>query len=94
MAITTRFSYVEFKDLLVMTDNANPQFLRNRGSYVWEPSFTAKYYVAKKSTSMYVFRQAGFNITDQSDDIRYNMPIFAPHVNVGVGIRLLKEQHE
>jgi hypothetical protein len=94
MAITMRLSYVEFKDLLVMTDNANPEYLRNRGSFVWEPSFTAKYFVARKATSVYVFGQAGVNVTDQSDDVRYNMPVFAPHFNLGVGIRLLKEEPE
>ena len=92
MAITARVSYVEFKEIVVMTDNANPVILRNRGSYIFEPSFTAKFFVSKKSTSMYVFAQAGFNMSDQSGENPYNMPIIAPHYNAGIGIRLLKDE--
>lgn len=91
MAITMRFSYVEFEDLKVMTDNVNPLFLRNKGSFVFEPCFTTKFFVTRRPTSMYVFGQVGFNVADQSGDVRYNMPLFMPHWNVGVGIRLLKE---
>lgn len=90
-ALTMRISYIEFKDLLVMRDNANPLYLRNRASYVLEPSFTTKFFVSRRPTSLYVFAQAGFNITEQSDDVRYNMPVIVPHWNLGMGIRLLKE---
>lgn len=94
MAITMRFSYIEFKDLLVMTDNANPRIFRNKGTYVFEPSFTTKFFISKKPTSMYVFGQAGFNLTEGYDDITYNMPVIAPHYNIGVGIRLMKGERE
>jgi len=89
LAVTVRITYVEFRDLMVMTDNTNPSIISNKHSYVFEPCFTAKYFLTKKPKSMFVFAQAGFNVAN-SDDIDYNMPFFMPHYNLGIGIRLLK----
>jgi hypothetical protein len=90
LAVTMRITYVEFKDLRVMTDNGNPSVFRNKYSYVFEPCFTAKYFLTKKPTSMFVFAQVGFNAADQAEDVDFNLPFFMPHYNLGIGIRLSK----
>ena len=90
LAVTLRITYVEFKDIRVMTDNGNPSVLQNKYSYVFEPCFTAKYFLTEKSKSMFVFAQAGFNVADQTEDVDFNLPFFMPHYNLGIGIRLSK----
>jgi hypothetical protein len=89
LAVTVRVTYSEFRDLMVMTDNLNPSIFPNKHSYVFEPSFTAKYFLTEKPKSMFVFAQVGFNVAN-SDDIEFNMPFFMPHYNFGVGVRLSK----
>lgn len=90
LAVTLRVSYIEFRNALTMVDNANPQ-RQNLYTYVFEPSFTSKYFISNKPKSMFVFAQVGFNLADQTNDIEYNMPFFMPHYNIGVGFRLQKE---
>jgi hypothetical protein len=88
LAITMRFTYLQFKDISVMTDNRSPSILQSKYSFVFEPCFTAKYFITQKPKSMFVFAQAGFNLADQTDDIEYNLPPFMPHYNLGIGFRL------
>ncbi|HEX6892719.1 MAG TPA: hypothetical protein VF141_18555 [Chryseolinea sp.] len=90
LAITMRMTYLQFKDIRVMTNNGDPSILRSKYSYVFEPCFTAKYFLTEKPKSMFVFAQAGFGIADQTDEVEYNMPFFMPHYNVGIGFRLSK----
>ena len=85
-----RITYLEFKEIRVMTNNGDPTILQNKYSYVFEPCFTAKYFFNEKPKSMFVFAQAGFGIADQTDDVEYTLPFFMPHYNLGIGIRLSK----
>ena len=57
-----------------MTNNGDPSILQNKYSYVFEPCFTAKYFLTEKPKSMFVFAQAGFGIADQTDDVE--LPAF------------------
>jgi hypothetical protein len=90
MAITMRFTYLEFQDISI-TDNGDPVHFSQKTFLMIEPSFTAKFFILQHTPSIFVFTQAGFNFVDQKDYNERSLPYSVLHYNFGVGIRLAKK---
>ena len=91
MAITMRFTYLEFHDITI-TNNADPLQVSQKTFLMIEPSFTAKFFILQRIPSIFIFTQAGFNFADQKDHNERPLPYSILHYNFGLGIRLAKKE--
>ena len=91
MAITMRFTYLEFQDITI-TDNGDPIQFSQKTFLMIEPSFTAKFFILRHTPSIFLFTQAGFNFAEQKNGYDRSLPYSILHYNFGLGIRLGKRE--